>query len=86
MVYNMKGKSKTKKHITHVKLNQYLIDVGATQEQFAESIGISPGYLNLILHGKRKPGINALMKLAEVTGGYIAFDDFHSETAQYAHL
>ncbi len=86
MLYHMKGKTKTKKHFTHVKLNQYLTDIGATQEQFADTISVSPGYLNQILHGKRKPGINALMRLVEATGGYIALDDFHGENALYAHL
>jgi len=34
-----------------------------SQSEFAEKIGVSAGYLSLLYHGKREPGVNLLSRV-----------------------
>ena len=54
-----------------MKIGHYLKDlrnfkIGISQKNFAEKIGISKAYLNLIENDKKQPSIELLTKIAEL--------------------
>jgi len=39
-----------------------------TQEEFAESIGVSQGYVSMLENGRREPSPDLLVRMAAVSG------------------
>lgn len=40
-----------------------------TQKDFAEQIGVTPGYLSALLSGKKTPSLTVAVQIEQVTGG-----------------
>lgn len=67
----------------HLKLTQYIADIGQTPAGFARALGISPVAMHYFIYGDRKPSGAVLAKLHAATGGYLVPDDFYGEGALY---
>ena len=52
--------------IGHYLKNLRIFKLGISQKNFAEKIGISKAYLNLIENDKKQPSIELLTKIAEL--------------------
>jgi DNA-binding transcriptional regulator YdaS (Cro superfamily) len=68
-----------KPHKTH-KLFKYLDHHGTSQKWFANKINITPNNLNMILHGRRTPGLKLALKIENATGGLVTVYDLAKES------
>lgn len=50
------------------ELLQWLERTACQDAQFAARLGISPAYLSQILHGHRRPGLDVLARMRDLTG------------------
>ncbi|UWQ30225.1 helix-turn-helix transcriptional regulator [Leisingera sp. M523] len=57
-------------------LSKYLKRKKIRQKAFAEKVGISAPYLNQILAGKRRPGIDLMEKIQNATGGEVPVSEW----------
>lgn len=55
-------------------LQEYLVDYGATQADFAEEAGLTQQAISNYLTGKRIPTLRAIINMAYTLG--VSFDDF----------
>lgn len=58
-----------------MKLDVYLKIKNIRNSQFAKNIGISRNYIELIISGKRRPGVNLAAKIQDNTDGYVSVDE-----------
>lgn len=52
-------------------LREYIDRIGVSQNTFAEHIGVSKGYLSLILSGRRSPSRMMIQKIDRATDGRV---------------
>lgn len=50
------------------ELLRWLERTACQDAQFAARLGISPAYLSQILHGRRRPGLDVLARMRDLTG------------------
>ena len=56
------------------KLRSHLKESATKQIEFAKAVGISLGFLNDILKGRRRPSFEKAVKIQLETGGVVALD------------
>jgi transcriptional regulator with XRE-family HTH domain len=49
-------------------IREYLKKTGTTEKEFAEKIGVSQPFVNLIKRGERRPTPEIAQKIEEITG------------------
>lgn len=54
-----------------MNLRDYLLDLNISQGEFAKILGISTGYLNSVIRGKKKPSIELAKSITELTIGKV---------------
>lgn len=64
------------------KLYKYLDHQGTSQKRFSKKINITPNNLNLILKGKRTPGLKLAITIEEATGGLVTVYDLAEESSR----
>ena len=57
-----------------MKLKEYRILVGLTQEKMAEEVGCVVSHINMIELGKRNPSPLLARKISEFTGGAVSVE------------
>lgn len=57
-----------------LNLRSHLKENATKQIDFAKAVGISPGFLNDILKGRRRPSFEKAVKIQLETGGVVALD------------
>lgn len=69
-------------------IRQFLEQQNLTQEDFAERVGVSQGVVSHWLSGKKRPSLDNLLAMAEVTGHPIEklIADLQTEAATRARV
>ena len=58
-----------------MNIRDYLVDNGITQQDCADTIGVSRAHLSLVITGQRKAGRRIAAKIEQFTDGAIKADD-----------
>lgn len=59
-----------------MKLSQFLHDHGVTTREFAAQLGASPESVRLYVTGKRRPRVDVLAKIRQLTNDAVRASDF----------
>lgn len=59
-----------------MKLSQYLHDHGVTTREFAAQLGASPESVRLYVTGKRRPRMDVLARIRQLTNDAVRASDF----------
>jgi len=54
-----------------MNLRDYLLNLNISQGDFAKILGVTTSYLNSVIRGKKKPGLNLVQKITEITSGKV---------------
>ena len=59
-----------------MELSDYLAEVGMTQTELASRLGCHKSRITRILSGERKPTVQEIVDLEQITGGKVKASDF----------
>lgn len=60
-----------------MKLADWIAINGYSDERMAKLVGVSPGFINRLKHGKRRPGVETLASIKRVTKGACSGEEFY---------
>lgn len=60
----------------HKKFKMFLVEKDMKAKEFAEGIGIHPGYFSQVMSGKLFPGMKLIEEIEKATGKHIRRSDF----------
>lgn len=66
-----------------MQLKQYINTECIHQGKFSRLLGISKGYLNDIIHGKKFPSFKLIMRIDEATRSKVSFKDWEFVVKEY---
>lgn len=64
-----------------MKLSDYLSEREIQRNDFARSVGVSPGWITSLCDGSKQPSLELAEKIALATGGAVMPNDFIDFTA-----
>lgn len=66
-----------------MKLRDYLMENKITQTAFAKRLGVDRAYLNLVIHGNKRPGKYLSIAISMMTCGVVGAEDLRNGGAAY---
>jgi len=63
-----------------MQLTEYIKEYQVRKGTFAFKLGITPNYLSMVLHGKRRLGADAALRCVALTGGKVTLEELLSKS------
>ena len=64
---------------TRERLRRHIKKAGATQQEFARLVGVTPAALSFVLSGRRSPGRDLALDIEAATAGAIRARDWRKD-------